>query len=143
MDEAELREFVVQRLAQGAPPKDVVLAVCERSGLTWEKAERLVLETASEQELVIANRQIPLLAILSATSMVVGIGLVIWFAKAMVEPFLMARPARGTPGLLEIAALIMWIASNAYFIGDVVLGAAMIAGGYLGLRKAGIRPFGR
>lgn len=45
----ELNEFILHELGQRHKHNDVVLAVCERTDITWEEAERLVAQAGIER----------------------------------------------------------------------------------------------
>ncbi len=143
MDDTDLRIYIVQRLAHGVAENDVILEVCQTSGLPWPEAKSLVTSTASEEGTAITNRQFPVLALLSSASISAGLALIVWFATALVEPLRTVRVSRGESGIIDLATLAVWMTTNLYFMGDLVLGSAMIAGGLIGLRRAGIRTFPR
>ncbi len=143
MDETELRAHIVRRLAQGVPENDVILEVSRRAGIPWPEAEALVSDTAAYEEPAISRRQFPLLALLSVTSVIGGLVLAGSSTIAFLSPLLAARASRGAPDLLDPAILLLWVTTHLEYLGGIVLGAAMIAGGLFGLGKAGVYLFAR
>ncbi len=65
MNKAQLREeitaYVIHHSAEGDDLDDLILNVCQISGCSWPRAERLVRQIQEEQGPAIAKRQLPII----------------------------------------------------------------------------------
>jgi hypothetical protein len=74
MQQEEITAYVVKELAKSRPPKDIVLAICEKTKMPWGEAEKLVRQVQSSRSKDVAARQSPLLIIFSIGLLLLGIG---------------------------------------------------------------------
>lgn len=76
MDE-KLHEYILSRLSGDAPEDDIILSICEHTGLDWQSVHALVDEVKSDHQPEIEKRQFPLLGLLSIVFVVLGLILVL------------------------------------------------------------------
>lgn len=132
----DLSDFIVKRLAGGTSEEDVILAVCQRAGLTWQEAESLVHGAMDSRATDIARWQLPTLLIIALATILAGVAIIARFVLVV------AAPMRGLAGQGDLSlspdslGLWFWALANAQFAGDLALGGAMIVGGGLGLFAA-------
>ncbi|NUM44621.1 MAG: hypothetical protein HUU38_07925 [Anaerolineales bacterium] len=124
MDEQALTDFVIRELGKHRRRSDVVMDVCERTGMDWPTAQKFVYQVEFDNRKVVAARQSPLAVIFGAAFVLGG------FALALVSVIATAQGIsihyRGIPYVGNMAGL--------------VFGVLLIAGGVLGLWET-IRKF--
>ena len=135
MQDDPVREYVVRRIAGGIDPKDIVLEVCQRQGLGWQEAEAWVAEISHTVVGEVARRRFPLFAFLALGIIIAGLVLIVSFIRVLLAAFVAASTG-GTPsGMVEAGGLIGWLLLNLEFLGEVIVGVAMVAGGAVGLHR--------
>jgi hypothetical protein len=135
VDEEQVRRYVVARLAEGIHPGDIILKVCETQGLDWRQGENLVNEIAASATGDVARRRFPLFALLALGIIVAGVALMASFAASVLTPFMFAGGEMGQMPVTEAGTLLGWLMVNLEAVGQAILGAAMIAGGAVGLHR--------
>lgn len=78
MENVLINEFIVEQLKKRRPDSDVVMAVCNQAGLTWDEAEMLVFRVQRQQGREITAQRKPLIYTLSAVFIAAGAGLLLW-----------------------------------------------------------------
>ena len=73
----KVEKFILQRLASNRKTSDTVLEVCERTGLGWDEAQRLVAHIAAKNHKMLTARQNRAPMIFSIIALVAG-GLLIF-----------------------------------------------------------------
>lgn len=115
---------ILDDLADARAVDDIVMEVCEKTGLNWEEVEAYVHRLAAENENEIAVSQSPLLTLLALVTFGGGIAIIFSSVEQVVQIYL-ANPH----------ALIIYLASNgAGLLGNLLLGIAMIAGSLKGMQ---------
>ncbi|HNT75254.1 MAG TPA: hypothetical protein PKH77_09565 [Anaerolineae bacterium] len=79
--ELALRAWVVQELSQNTGKNVIIHELCERAGMDWPHAEKLVLSVAQQERHTIAKRQAPLLILLSIGTLVGGIVVLVFLRR--------------------------------------------------------------
>jgi hypothetical protein len=67
--------FVIEQLGKQVSENEILLRLCEKTGLSWPEAEQFLRQVQSEQKRTITLRQSPLLLIMSIGFILVGLGL--------------------------------------------------------------------
>ena len=75
--EKDINSYIVTRLSRAASEDDVIYSVCEKTGLDWEHAQKLVEQVRDENLDEIDTRQIPLKGALSSAFYLLGIALIV------------------------------------------------------------------
>jgi hypothetical protein len=117
MDQQTLTDYVIRELGKSRRRSDVVMDVCERTGMNWQAAQKFVYQVEFENRKKVVVRQSPL-AIIFGVSFVVG-GLAVALLSGFVALQGVNIPYGGIPYGGNVAGLI--------------LGALLIAGGVIGL----------
>ncbi len=135
MDDEEIRQHVVRRLASGSDRNDVILEVCQRQGLDWGQAEALVAEIADTATGEVARRRFPLFAVLAAGIILAGIALIANFLIVALLPLMDSSLRSRSSGVAEAGGVIGWLLLNMEFVAQLGVGAAMVVGGAMGLYR--------
>ncbi len=56
----QVADYVVQHAAEGDDPEDIIFEVCQKSGVSWARGERLVRQVLDEQSSAIARHRLPI-----------------------------------------------------------------------------------
>lgn len=75
MNEPELDRFIVKRLSEGQDFNDLVLDICNQTGMKWPEAQALVNRIHIGHRGEIAKKQSPLLVAIALTMFIGGIGI--------------------------------------------------------------------
>ncbi len=122
MDPAELTESVVRDLSRRRSRNDLILSVCQASGMDWVEAERFIRQVEANQGPMIARRQRPLLVSLALAGIVGGLIGSVGVVLATLDGW-----------------IILFLNLPVPYLGNVVLfglGILVTAGGFAGLRSA-------
>ena len=122
MNKEELTNLIIKELSRHKDRKEIIQKVCEQSTLNWGEAESLVEEFASQNKRKIAARQSPLLIFLSIGTLVLGIGLLAYNVKFVMDFF-----QKDTMGQ------ILSLQSGYYRVAALVTGLGMTVGGFYGM----------
>lgn len=76
-------EFVVAEFGKNIGREEVVRAVAERYGQSWDDADKFVRFVEREHGGKVARRQAPLLLILGVSTLLTGLVLVVWNGWAL------------------------------------------------------------
>ena len=71
----ELTNLIISELGKHHNRNEIVVAVCEKSGLNWTEAEQLIEQVEQENYHTIATRQSPFLILISIVTIFAGLGL--------------------------------------------------------------------
>ena len=121
MDNTEIKKFIVLELGKRHKPDDIIKEVCERAGMNWADARKLVQQVYAENRGEISSHQN---------------GMVKWIAWAEIigGAFISTGVAVGTFSGWIIFLLrlpVPYLGNIVYFI----LGILLIIGGIMGLEK--------
>lgn len=126
----KVEKFVLQMLAGSRKSSDAVLAVCERTGLSWDEAQRLVSRIAARNHKMLKSRQNRGPLILSLIALSVG-GVLIF--AGISEALTIYAALQGTQ---SGEALVIRAASPEFLrrtFWALALGATLLLGGTVGL----------
>jgi hypothetical protein len=121
----ELTPFIIRELTKHHDRKDIIQKVCERGGLDWKEAERLITLVEAHNKRTIATRQTPLLLFFSIGTLLLGIGLLAFNLQILLAFF-----------QNDVLGQILSLQSSYYRILGLITGLGMTAGGLAGLWKA-------
>jgi hypothetical protein len=121
----EITNLIIKKLGKHHNRNEVIRAVCEQSTLSWTEAERLVEQVATEQESMIAGRQRPFLILVSAGTLILGIGLLFYNSQFLIGFF--------QRGIFE---QLLSLQGGYYRVIGLITGLGMTAGGLIGLGKS-------
>lgn len=138
----ELSDFIVKRLAAGSSEQDVILAVCQRAGLTWQEAESPVYGAMDYRANDIARWQLLTLLVIALVTILGAVGIIARFILAVASPIRDIAGASELSFSLDSLGLLFRVFANVQFVGDLVLWGSMIVGGGLGLYAAVNRATG-
>jgi hypothetical protein len=135
MDTPALTTYIVDRLSDSINPDDIVLEICERSGMSWPEAEALVKEVQAERGQEVARKQFPLLAFVALAIFIGGIALL---GYSLYMLFMVTNTyASNVMGPWELSNLLNFIFNYAELTFSILLVAiAMILGSLLGMKDA-------
>lgn len=121
----ELTAFIIKELTRRHERKEIVRKVCERGGLDWKGAERLVDLVEAQHRRTIATGQTPLLLFFSIGTLLLGLGLL-----AMNLQYLLAFFQR------DVVGQVLSLRGSYYQILGLITGLGMTVGGLVGLWRA-------
>ena len=119
MQKEEITAFVVDELGKHHSRNEIIRRLCERTGMMWPDAEKLVRQIEADHGQDIRARQSPLLVALSVAIFIGGLGLILYCAVYFIN---LAR-FDTIPNPRGIV----------YAIGALFTGIGMIAGAVIGL----------
>ena len=121
----ELTAFIIKELSRHRNRKDIVQRICEREGLNWKDAERLITLVEANHSRTIATRQTPLLLFLSIGTLLLGIGLLAFNMQILLALF-----------QNDVLGQLLSLQSSYYRMIGLLTGLGMTVGGLVGLWKA-------
>ena len=124
MTNEELTNLIIKDLGKHQDRKEIIRKVAENGHLNWTEAERFVDEVATQNKKKIAARQSPLLIFFSIGFLILGIGLLVYNLKFVMDFF-----QRDTVGQ------ILGLQSGYYRVAELVTGVGMTIGGFYGIWK--------
>jgi hypothetical protein len=113
--------FVIKEIAGSRHRNDVIMALCEKTGSSWDQTRRFVQKVESENRQAIAARQSPLLILIGVGIILAGLFAVAYYGY---------RTFTGT--IYIFLNMPIPYLGNAVYIGT---GLAMMAGGSVGLLR--------
>jgi hypothetical protein len=121
----ELTDKILHELAGARNMDDIVMEVCEKTGLDWEDAEAYVNNLSTENENRITLAQSPLLVLLALGIFLVGVGIVLNELYQAYQTYL-----SGSQGF------VLYVFVNGIGIfWNLVLGSAIIMGSLKGMEN--------
>ena len=121
----ELTVFIVKEMTKHHDRKEIVRKVCERGGLNWKDAERLVDLVEAQHGGTIAKRQTPLLLFFSIGTLLLGIGLLAMNLQSLFAFF-----------QRDVIGQVLGAQSSYYQLLGSITGLGMTVGGLVGLWRA-------
>lgn len=126
----KVEKYVLQQLKSNRKTSDTVMAVCERTGLGWEEAQRLVAHIAAKNHKTLRTRQNLGPIILSTMAVLAG-GILIF--AGLNEALNIYTALQGTHSTEELVAL----AASQEFLRNtfwaLAIGGSLLLGGAVGL----------
>lgn len=135
MDDPELVRHIVNRLVNAASLNDLIMEICETRGLSWSEAEALVRRVEVEQEHSIAGRQFPLLFVIALIIFGGGLAMVIYDSYVFIS-MLETDLSTAFNSLDIVTHLRLIFDIGVAPIMGIVIGAAMMLGSLVGMRRA-------
>jgi hypothetical protein len=121
----ELTPFIIKELSKHRDRKDIVRKVCERGGLHWKEAERLITLIEARHRRTPTKHQTPWFLFLSIGILLLGIGLLAFNVQIILAFF-----------QKDVLGQVLSLRSNSYQVIGLVTGLGMTLGGLIGLWKA-------
>ena len=117
MNHEQLTQYVIRELGKHRRRSDVVMDVCERTGMDWPAAQKFVYSVEFDNRQKVAVRQSPLAIIFGVSFLLGGFALVLMSVFATLQGYSLTY--RGVPYSGNITG--------------VITGILLIAGGVIGL----------
>ncbi|MBC8080803.1 MAG: hypothetical protein H7X86_10690 [Gorillibacterium sp.] len=121
----ELTKLIIKKLGKHHDRNDIIGMVCEQSTLSWTEASKLIEQVEAENGSMIAGRQRPFLILVSAGTLILGIGLLFYNSQFFIGFF------QG-----EIFEQLLSLQGGYYRVIGLITGLGMAVGGLLGLGKS-------
>jgi hypothetical protein len=121
----ELTTFIISELGKHHDRKNIIRRVCERGGLNWRDAERLIILIEARHKGRIVVRKSPWLFFLSIGILLLGIGLLTFNLQIVLAFF-----------QKDVLGQVLSLQSNSYRVMGLITGFGMTIGGLVGLWKA-------
>jgi hypothetical protein len=126
----KVEKFVLQMLSKNRKTSDTVLAVCERTGLDWNEAQRLVAHIAAKNQKTLKTKQNRLPLILSIVAVLAGVLLLFAGISEGYTIYSVVQKAQSTEEMVMAAASQEFL-RRAFW--SLVTGGALLIGGTIGL----------
>lgn len=121
----DLTAFIIKELSKRRTRKDLIHRVCERGGLNWKQAERLITLIEAKHKRTVPVQQAPFLLFLSIGILLLGIGLLGFNLQILLAFFQQ-----------DALEQILSLQSSSYRVIGLVTGLGMTLGGLVGLWKS-------
>jgi hypothetical protein len=121
----DLTAFIIKELSKHRTRRDIIQRVCERGGLNWKQAERLIILIEAKHNRTATVQQAPLLLFLSIGILLLGIGLLAFNLQILLAFF-----------QKDVLEQILSLQSSSYRVIGLVTGLSMTVGGLAGLWKS-------
>jgi hypothetical protein len=126
----KVEKFVLQMLTGNQKTSDVVLAVCERTGLGWDEGQRLVARIAAKNRKMLQSRQNRLPLILSILALLAGALMVFAGLSEVFTIYTVLRTAQSNEELVMMAASQGFLRRALW---SLVVGGALLLSGAVGV----------
>jgi hypothetical protein len=135
MNDEALAAYFVHHLSEyDDNPNDLILEVCEKTGRSWTDVQAILERVQSEHEREITLRQSPVLALAAIGICLGGLGVGVYSVYILIGTLQVYSSMNVSP--LEISDAFQALASGGYIgIGGLLIGAAMVLGSMIGMRK--------
>ena len=134
MDTPDITNYIVYRLSDAVPPNDIIMDICDKTGISWPEAEELVEQVQFEHEQDVTKRQFPLLTLVALSIFVGGVGLLAYSTYMLfLTTSTYANTALNPWDLPDTLNLIFNYA--AFTLSLILFAIAMILGSLLGMRQ--------
>jgi len=130
MNDNDLELFIIEHIGKGINPDDVVLAVCQRQGWSWQEAKEFVEVVQLNESEQIQRQHFGLKLVLAGGAILVGAGLLSLSGYLLILPVIgMDYPVGADPvDMVRDAGLSMTVLYTL-----LTTGISMIVGGILGV----------
>jgi hypothetical protein len=123
----ELEKHILNDLAKSRRQEDIIMEICEKTGASWDQAQRLVARIATQNRKKLTTRQNIVLIPLSLGAAGGGLALMLATLKETLI-FINSIFGSNTPGT--------FVDFDRYTIWGFFLGVGLLLGGVVGLYKA-------
>jgi len=124
MQKDEITAYVINSLGRHRNRNDIIHHLCERAGLTWPQAEKIVRHIEANHSHEISSRQSPVVIGLAVMTILAGLGLI-----GYTMFFFVSLAQRDTLAMVESGRGVL------YALVALFTGVCMIVGGLISLRK--------
>ncbi len=124
MDNDQATAFIITELGKHRNRNDILMTLCREMNINWPEAERLLKLVETQHGRSIARRQSPILILLGAGILIVGLGL----AGYAIQYFF-------TLTQMETADKLLRVRTSYYMGGTLLTGLGMILGSLIGFWK--------
>ena len=132
VEEAELEKMVFQALRKDQRHSDIVLDICEQTGMSWDRAQRLVSRVATHNRKHLVARQNLIIIPLASIALLAGLALIV---ASLSEGLRIAQQMAGSPSEAAARATeIEFILQEGLW--GFVIGISLLLGGVYGLIRA-------
>lgn len=83
MNEDLLTEFIIKELGKSRRMSDIIMDVCERSGMRWKEGQKFVYDVAYQQRRGVSARRSPLVMAVGIAIIVFGLFVSVAMASAL------------------------------------------------------------
>jgi hypothetical protein len=128
-----LADEVVNRLSRSVPLDDLIYEVCRATGVDWNHGREFVAQAVADHHRQIDRRRFVIWLTISIAIGVAGTAVLLHAAFQAYEYAQVLPPEMALESPLNLFA---YIVQNEYLLYELPLGAAMLAGGSLGIRSA-------
>jgi hypothetical protein len=132
-DNQELTKYIVDRLSESADQNDLILELCNRTGMDWPQAQALLEKVRAENSATIFHRRLPMLVAIAILTFIGGLGILIsqiFIFASIIGEF----NGPGNKGLY-IVDLVYFLIRYAPAVPILIpLGLAMVIGSLIGMR---------
>ena len=119
MNQQEATDFVIRELGKHHQKNDIIQRLCESASMNWNEAEKFMRQVEAQYGSQIAQKQIPLIAIMGTGFVIAGFVISIWIIYATLQGWI----------IFFLSMPIPYLGNVVYFLG----GIGMIIGGLRGM----------
>lgn len=142
MNESELTRKIIDTLGKSGDVNDLLLEICETTGMPWTQAEALVDRVRAENSHVVAGRQLPIMVIIALGIFLGGLGFIglgtylIVTEISIIQANLQAAQLANLDGIQQLMVSSRMILETGFTpITMIITGIAMLIGSLAGMRK--------
>jgi len=143
MNEETVTQRIVDTLGNSGNINDLLLEICETTGMNWADAEALVARVREEKANSVAKRQFPLLAVIALGIFVGGLAVTGYGIAGLVSILSYIQAAIQSSGQSDIAAVQQMLVTFNVIITTgttpfslILFGATMLLGSLVGMKNA-------
>lgn len=134
MENQDLTQYIIDNLSKSQDQNDLILEICNRTGMNWPNAQALVEKVRSDNSGTIARRQAPFLTSIALILFVAGAGMMVYEGFTLAETIGLFLRNGNDP--LSLMGLLVFVFSSAPgTIGILILGLAMVLGSLIGMSE--------
>ena len=134
-NDSKITKWIIKKSIRHANQDDLILAVIEKTGMSWPQAEAHVLQVQTENSKRIARGQSPILILIALATMLSGLGLIGYEIAYLAKAFWLIKQTGVS--FFDVFNLASFFAEYAdVFLKLTPLGLAMICGSWIGMRDA-------
>jgi hypothetical protein len=127
----EATAFVIRELGAHRKRNDIVMALCERMGMSWQQAEKFVSQVEHSNRKAITAGQTPLYLIISVVLILLGVGGIMYGVQYVMS---LGSILQG-----DIVSQLFSLRTGYVAIGSLFGGLASAGGGIYGFIQAAIK----
>ncbi len=143
MEPDQNSEFIISQLSKGVKPGDIIFDLCQKTGISWPEAEKLLNQVRSDKSREIEGRQFPLMFALALAIFLGGMGMLIYGGYGIFSQItLISSSLQSTSQLdqnldalqkiyLVFVSIYQVAATDLFYL---LLGAGMVLGSLIGMR---------